>query len=336
MHSKLVVLLVLVVAVSSPSLVLGDMPAVRFDAPAIAVAEPVNPAVVAAPLTGGELFRIKLPISALINPEFSGRIESFTVQISSAHHSMRVVDYWPRDEAFSEIEGNIAVQKNLKKDSKFGFDVSGSYHTVGKVGAKGDFSRQSTEQNSFERRPPMQLLTSSGTVDRGYGVFFKFRPGPMPVLEGTREIAVLVEVPRGWRADLMQVYVEASGAQSGYSSVKQLASSRFWLATHREGDQAAATQTRQFVAKERAVRAAAASYHKEIKSRSTPTFFHKVGAALDLVEPKIPEDYLSRIIFGTPQTTFSDRTSRLPVDVRVVVLDYWDSRMHLARYAALN
>lgn len=308
-------------------------PAVRLDVPAIVIAEPVNPLVVTAPLMGGELMRLRVPVSSVIGPEYQGIVRELLIELSSPGQTMRVVDFWPRNETYSQYEGTVSVESLRKKDEHFAFNLGAAYPGVGQAQASGDYRNQLNVQESYQRRPPVQTLTSSGTIRQGFGVFYKFRPGPVDVMEGARDIAVLVEVPRGWRADLLQVRMTASGvANSGASSnqsARIIAAEQFWISTHREGDGEAAAQALDHVRQERHLRGLAATKRREVEKRSLPTLWHKVGAALDVVDSRIPQDYLDAVIFGPERPQFDQGTQRLPVDLRVAILDYWDQRSAL-------
>jgi len=312
---------------------------VGFDAPAMAVAVPVNPELVSAPLTGGKLVRVKIPVSTYLSPAFQGAVNEYVVELNCPQQTMRVVDFWPKQELYSEVQGTVSVDNKYHKDSHFAFNVSGGYEPFVRGNANGEFNEKIDSHQQFQRKPPMQLLTSAGTVLRGYGVFFKFRPGPVPQLEGEREVAILFEVPMNWRADLMQVTMHAAG-QNGSSRSQVLGQSRLWMTVHQEGDQAAAAQAQRYVTQERALRALAAASQKQIEEKSLPTIWHKVGAALDVVEPKIPSDYLTQILFSaspnqvSKQPYFDNATNRLPVNVRVAILDYWEQRDAVLKLAS--
>ena len=66
---------------------------VSFDAPAMAVAVPVNPETVTAPLTGGKLVRVRIPVSTFLSPAFEGVVNEYVVEIHCPQQSMRVVDF---------------------------------------------------------------------------------------------------------------------------------------------------------------------------------------------------------------------------------------------------
>lgn len=310
---------------------------VRFDVPAIAIAEPMDPSLAQQPTMGGNLLRLRIPVSTFISPNFQGTISEFIVEIISPQQSLRVIDYWPKTELYSDIQGTISVEDQRQKDQHFAFNVSGAYEPFGRGSAQGDFKSHANVEERYQRRPPMQLLTSSGTIHRGYGVFFKFRPGNVPVLEGDREIALLLEAPRGWRGDLLQVAMHAVGhvgGGMGNSRPQNLGGAKMWVATHFAGDQEASMAARRYVTREQAVRSMASSSGHAIEERATPTLFHKVGVALDVIEPKIPRDFLMQILFGAQDQYFNEATSRLPVDLKVAALDYWDERSRLMSLAS--
>ena len=311
----------------------GELQVVGFDAPAIVVAEAVNPAVVTSPTTGGQLMRLRIPVSSFISPEFQGSVDEYFVEIESPHQSLRVIDFWPKNEAYSEVDGNVAVETSQQGDQNFSLTASAAYEPFGRVAMTGDSHNKTNYQERFQRKPPMQILTSSGTIRRGYGAFFKFRPGQVKVLEGAREVALLVEVPLGWRADLLKVTMRATGTAPSSSRVRTLGGATLWMTTHREGDGAAAVCAQQYVRNERALRGLAASQQHEIAERALPTVWHKLGAAIDVIDPRIPSDYLTRIIFGPADERFENGTNRLPVDLRVAVLDFWDRRQQLLSLA---
>ncbi len=311
----------------------GEPGAVAFDAPAIVIAEPINPNVVDQPTMGGDLVRLRIPVSTFQTPEFRGAVQEYIIEIDSPQQTLRVLDFWPKSELYSDIEGTVSVQRTQQSENNFNFNVSAAFEPIGRGTAQGEMHKQSNQQENFERKPPMQILSSSGTIRRGYGVFYKFRPGPYPVLEGVRELAILAEVPPGWRADMLQIYMRAVGTTAHGTRPQSLGESRLWMTTHREGDRAAATAATRYVNQERALRSLAAAKQSQVTSQALPTFWHKLGASIDVIDPKIPRDYLAQVIFGTRNEYYDNAsTNRLPVDLRVAILDYWDIRKALVAY----
>ncbi len=257
----------------------GAPQAVAFDAPAIVVAEPLDASVHNSPSTGGTFLRLKITVSTMIHPEYRGNIDELVVSIDSPSLALRVIDFWPKTEMYSQVQGTITVANEMQRNQNFAFNVAGGYEPFVRGNANGDFHSKQQVQENYQRQPPMQLLTSSGTVNRGYGAFFKFRPGPTPVLEGDRELALLVEAPAGWRADLLHVSMQAVGqASNGFGGVEKqtLGSTELWTAAHLLGDEEAAGRARRYMSTEQAVRRLASTNSHTIQQRRYPLCFTKL------------------------------------------------------------
>lgn len=309
---------------------------VSFDVPAIAIAQRVNPDVVKHPTAGGKLIRIRLPISTYIGGRSghgvngASAVEQYVVRLTSPYLSMRVIDFWPKTETYNDLDGAVSVKTSVEDQKQIGGKGGVEYPAVGQASLESSLKRTTKREETYQQKPPMEVLSSSGTIHRGYGVFFKFLAGPHVVLEGAREVAVLVEVPAEWRADMIHVSMQALGRQSSRSGLKQLGSEQLWTAVYQEGDMAAAAQASSYVTDERRLRVLAAASQEAVSKRSLPSVWHKLGAALDVVDPKIPSDYLTNVIFSS-RNIYRDNstTNRLPVDLRVAILDYWDERERL-------
>lgn len=307
----------------------GELAVVGFDVPAVSVAEPVHPSYVQKPTSGGKLVRLRFPVSAFLSPEFTGTVDEYMVEVASPQQTFRVVDIWPRNEMVSNIDGTIAVDTTKRQQAEASFTATAAFEPIARGSANAKYQNESNVKERFARKPPMQALTSSGTTQRGYGCFFRFRPGPANQLEGAKDIAILAEVPLNWRADALLVSMRATGKPSGYSRSRQLGSARLWMTVHVAGDSPAAFQAQRFVREERALRSLALSARDEIKREALPTMWHKMGAALEIVEPRIPQDYLANVIFGPSGQYLEGNAHRLPIEVRVAILDYWEQRERL-------
>jgi len=107
----------LVVISSSPAT--AQKLSVAFDVPALVVAQPVNPAVVQSPTMGGPLLRLKIPVSTFISPEFRGAVTEYSIELYSPGQTLRVVDFWPKNETYTEYEGTVTVESSRQKQEHF-------------------------------------------------------------------------------------------------------------------------------------------------------------------------------------------------------------------------
>ena len=183
-----------------------------------------------------------------------------------------------------------------------------------------DFAPRSS---SADRR---QIATAAGTIDRRSGVFFRFSSPAAKVLEGQHVVRVTLEVPHAWRGDLLRVNAVAYGKGSdafASSSKEPLGRGDFQIAVYQYGDAAAAETAIHFARNQQRLLAAAEGYSAEIARRSNPTPVHKLGAVLDLYRPAIPADWLQQWLYGS---AYQKPIVELPVDLKVVMLDFQESR----------
>jgi hypothetical protein len=305
----------------------ADTNFVGFDVPSLVIVQEMSSESTLVPTTGGKLVRIRMPVSMFVSSEFRGVVHEWLVELESPQQTIRVVDFWPRQEVYSDIEGTVQVERSYKRDAEFSFTASGGFEPFARGTAGGKLDNNTSTQERFLRKPPVQVLTSSGTIRRGYGVFFKFLPGPTPNPEGIREIAVLAEVPLGWRADMLRVSLSATGSLTrGGRDTVALGDMQLWTTLHLEGDRRAAERATMYLMCERNLRQLAAANHERVMQKALPTLWHKVGVALDVVEPRIQIDYLQQVLFGPSAKALDSHYQRLPVDLRVAILDFWDAR----------
>lgn len=305
----------------------GQREAVHVDVPAMVVAEDVQPSVVGQPSFGGRFVRMRFKVSTFVDARFDGAVAEYGIQVVSPQQTMRVVDFWPRTVTYSDIDGSVSVQESAQKHKDLKLDVNGGFQPFVAGTLQGNIGSKNSTTESYQRKAPSRELVNSGTSHRGFGAFYKFRPGPVVVAEGARDIAILVEVPKNWRGDLLQVQVTATGYRGGNRTrTEHLGGARNWVAIHQAGDSYAAQQVRAFVRQEQRLLRVAQDSQKQVSEKSLPTVWHRIGAALDVVDPKIPSNYLHKVIFRQQGGYLEGNTHRLPMEVRVAILDYWETQ----------
>ncbi|MFK7736988.1 MAG: hypothetical protein AB8B50_13215 [Pirellulaceae bacterium] len=328
-------LLLCLVAPSGVAL-LAKQPDITFDVPTLACAQMVDPASIGSHAQDGSLVRIQIPVSAYIEPRFQGTVSEYVVQIESPLRTLQVRDYWPRRESVTNVAGNVRVEQSNQSESKFGAKASGGFAVVANGTLEASHRSNSTTKETYERLPESQSVALAGHANRGAGVFFKFRAGHNVGLEGARETALLAQVPKVWRADKLLVTVKAFGtrhARNTFSGFTELASTQCWVAVFREGDTVAKARAQDFVRLEQQVRDVAVAKRKDVERASHPTIFHQIGAAMSVVEPRIPEDYVQQVLFGPRGQYLEGHSHRLPLDLRIAILDFWEGSDGLSALA---
>jgi hypothetical protein len=286
---------------------------------------------------GHRLVEAIIPVSSLIRNGQAPDLREFFYSLHSPHHTLRVVDFDPKTTMTSDVEGPISIEKREEKIRGFGLTLSGQYEQMAKASGSSDLSNKSSEARKFEMLPEKQLLLASGTLARGHGVYFKFKPARNSSLEGEKRLRVVFQVPLEWRADYLRVDCEALGTKRGlvrpFDEPVVRGKQSFLVAVYLAGDETAHHAARQFASAQRSLKQTTASNQSAIARRNYPTLFHRVGAAFDLVEPQIGPDWLSDILLGHPDSAHGTLPHRLPVDVRVAALNYADAKRHLMQMA---
>lgn len=313
------------------AMVLAGAPPVRFDVP------PMIPAQVTSyspqpQFPNSQCIDMELSISAFLESTFAGQVEEMVLQIDSHRRDLQVADFAPRTELATATQGQVNVSEVFRQDRDAAIQGAAAYPGVGWAKGHASFQDHVDIQKSYLEKAPAHVLTAAGTTGRRTGVYFKLRKSPQNSLEGEHPTRIRWVVPNGWRGDLLEVSCVAFG-KAGHGGTRELARQRFLVAAYIAGDAVAAEVARGHVLFEQRLRAIAQQHADQIRKSSHPTPFHRLGVALDVIDPSIPSNWLEETLFGSPSQYPIGDTSRLPVDVRVAMLDYLDQKMAMGTLA---
>ncbi len=307
-------------------------PRVRFDtAPAVACRD-VTDDEFAAVNPGERLLEAKFEISSMLDSGSEADLTEFFFRMTSPQQSFRIADYSPRTTLASGYNGGITIEKKQEDSKGLGLAVAGGWAGAHVTG-HGDAGTKNTLTTKYELVAPMVSATASGTIQNGYGVYFRLRQSKQDTLEGAKEYQLIFRAPQQWRGDILHVHCEARGLQRGI--VHQLDEevrcgfSQFPIALYLAGDEEAKRIAEQFAASNHRLRSTAIKSQDEIKRRSYPTVLHELGGLLDLAEPKIPASWLEQMLSdGAPGHEFENR---LPAQVRSAASDYLTAKRELRK-----
>jgi hypothetical protein len=300
---------------SSATEIFAARPHVRFDTPYLVACRELVPQ--------GEgvedslrMVEAKFQVSSLVQGVDSGDVKSmqFVHRFLSPEGKLQVVDFAPRSEFTSRYVGNIGVDQNQEKSASLGVNLSGSFEHLVTGSAGTDLGSKSGTQLHYELKPPTEPVLAAGTLQRGTGVYFKVRPAADSPLEGVREFIVRMRVDAAWRGGLM--YVHSVAQQRDRGKVVTLSSALYVVTLYAAGDQEVLQAGQDLIAAEADLRRAAAAHEKEVARRSLPTLVHRLGAVLDVYEPRIPDHWLERLIFGPADIERHEFAHRLPDELQ--------------------
>ncbi|MEM1070337.1 MAG: hypothetical protein AAGI63_15645, partial [Planctomycetota bacterium] len=184
-----------------------------------------------------------------------------------------------------------------------------------------------TKTLQYDRVAPHQVVVASGTTDRGRGVYFKLRSTEMQVLEGEKQFSLTWQVPSSWRGCLLDVSVEAQVEQRSFTTLweretKTIGSRKFVVAVYRAEDDEARVAATQLAEAERSLR----TWESKIEgSRSSfASAMRSLTSGWDSSASN--PSWLQRLLDEQADPHLDVRIRKLPMKVRVAVIDYAEQR----------
>lgn len=300
---------------------------VAFDVNPLAPARESSSIGVMNQLPNSRMVDVQLDVSALFTPGDSAVVTEYTVRIVSRHEDVQVADYSPRTEMQSDVFGAMQVSQEADRVREAAIRGAGGYPGVGSAQGYAYYHDNAHETVHYAKKPSMELVSAAGTLERRRGVYFKVRQSSQTTLEGARPFRIVFEVPNAWRADLLDVTIEAAGLENSHSKrTRILSTQQFVIALYQEYDENAAYAATRYVRQQENLKQFAKTYARTIEQRSYPTPIHKLGAKLDIYEPSIPQQWMESLIYQQGVSYNLTKLSHLPVDVRVAIMNYLDQK----------
>ena len=322
--------LALLVGLSGPSAALADPPRVQFDVPYVVAARDITSCEFELAYPHEKLIELKLQVSSLLQEGSEADLRQYLFSIVSPQRTMSVVDYLPKTAHETPIAGNLAVEKSDEKTASIGVNVSGKYEASPEAGFNSGVGEKKSSSVRYELLPPLESVTASGTVLRGSGVYFKLKAPDRNQLEGAREVAMTVRVPKNWRADYLHVRCEADGyARSVVRSLDQVVSAGqrdFLVVVYLEGDEQARAIAHATAQRETNLRRIAAARAARYEAKpSLPKLL-----ALPSASPKSPMsmEWLSPFIYSGSAAAVP---AKVPAEIREAAAEYEAARRELKK-----
>lgn len=301
-------------------------PRVSFDIDPLVACRDVTPPDFAEANPDERLVQADVEVSSLIRYGCEGDLIQYFYRVESPEETIRIVDYSPKTTMASDVAGNISIEKKKEKTNHIGMALTGPIDWPIRATGSGDLGNKSGNVERYELVPQSFAVAASGTVRRGYGVYFKLKPSRSTTLEGSREFTLVFRVPKEWRGDYIHLSCTAVGLRRGVVAPLNertvCGARRFVVALYADGDTSAKLAAERLARAEAGLLKTVVENHREIEKQFYPTFVHRLGAMLDVIEPPVPDDWAQRLIYGTQETGIADIAERLPTDVREAVDEY--------------
>lgn len=321
----------------------AELPRVQFDVALTVGCRDVTPASFAQINPDERLVEARFQISSLLLRGNEADLIEFLYVVDSPNQTMQVEDYLPKTTLSTDVVGSIGFDERQEKSRSLGLNISGELSEHVKANASGSQTKSKAERVQYEKLPPLELLSASGTMRRGTAAYFKMKPSARTSLEGAKEFVLILRVPAAWRGEYVRITCDAWGYERGVvkrlDEQKHCSRSEFYVALYAEGDIEAKQAAAAFVQRERQFRDVVAASREAIRQQRYPTPAHKLGVMFSVVQPKIPDAWFEQILRRPADATTLNRFARhLPEQVRDAAKEYQLAKrnLHKLNGAAAN
>jgi len=295
----------------------------RFDVPATC------PAVVQESQQAGQkTVEITIPVSLDLLTHSKISIRELEVEVHWNRGAYQFTDYQPRTTMQSEIVGTIQVEDRKDRHASAGLDVSSGYFDAvsGKAGLQA--GQKSGQTVRYEETPEHDILVTSGTIKRGTGVNFCFKPSRSNTLLGSRDLKLRCQVSEDWRGGVLLVKCRARASRKflgAFDDVQQEGSA-FVLPVFLQGNRQARDFANEFVRTEQRLRSEWRRYQTRQPSNQVALPWKSMAGKKT---SPIPEVWVHQLIQASDDYWLEKYRQQLPSHIASTAHDFVEARREL-------
>jgi hypothetical protein len=286
---------------------------VSFDVASTIAASEVSNAEFSQRYPGEKIIAIQARVSLFLHPQCGAKLQEVVISLESPAAEFAVVDFQPKTQLETSFAGPVSVNYQQEQRQELNFDAAGYYKSLTGVTLNGAYLDKSALQAQFNLLPPRDLLLATGTLNRGRGVYFKFKANSQTTLEGEKSFVVLARVPKTWRGDVLRVSGEAHGTPASLLGVIEeqsvVARQDFLVALYQANDEMARSRAEQLTLRQQQFIQLASTQQRQIERNTTPKMLRKMGISASTLSPA----WLKQWIFTSAQANLLEK---FPSEVR--------------------
>ena len=287
----------------SSSLYAADLPSLQFDVKHHVACVDVAQGGQFKAVAGKRLIQAKIPVSTLVQHGSAQELLQLLIRFENPDRSVQVIDYQPKTTLATDIVGNIGIETKQDKSAAVGVTLSGNQAGI-RGTTSADIGSKRGQCVKWQHLPPLELLSASGTIARGSGVYFKLKPSKRTSLEGNRDFVLLLQVPESWQSGLLHIDCRAEAEQrssiSNWSEKVTCGHNRFVVALYAANNKKAQGRANRLVSADKRLRQMAQTHQQQIQQSAYPYPGYRLAVFFQIVEPRIPSHWLETVLFHVP------------------------------------
>jgi hypothetical protein len=212
MKFALNVLIVICIIVSQlPGRLLGsdpsdpNYPTVEFDLPP-AVACRKIPSQSSRP--GRILVECEIPLSVRVGHP-SDKLRSIRAELVTFERAPAIIDFLPKEKLAAATDGGITITEGEDGRVSYGIGLQAEKDGVSANG-RAEATNSRSSKREYTLPAPSVVVATSGTIERGACIWFKFERTAQHQLEKQHMMYVILEVDTAWRCDAVKYATQAT------------------------------------------------------------------------------------------------------------------------------
>ncbi|MFO0867327.1 MAG: hypothetical protein U0935_00120 [Pirellulales bacterium] len=288
-------------------------------------------------LPGGRLVEVQLHVSVLVPPDSSRELSELLVRVEPLERRAQVYDFAPRTTLSSDVQGTVQLQRREESRRTLDFQARGQYFGFADGHIEGSSFDQSTTDSHWQQLPALSLCVASGTVNRGSGVYFKFKPTTRSTLEGDHEVGLVLRVPESWRGGCFSLSCESYSRSptllSADAAAQLWTSRRFLVAVYSVDDENARQAALDVLHAEAQLRQAVLAERVRRPVRLSSSTWKDWREFWGGTDGRGKDDWWERLIYGPADTAsqIAGGASAVPPPLRSAAQRLREARTRLER-----
>lgn len=276
------------------------------------------------------LVDVQITVSSFVQDANNIDVEQWVIKVQP-RDMITIADYAPKTSASSETDGGIKIKQTSEDTQAFGLGLKSDLANF----ADGNFGVDRGQKELFSQEysllSPVQTVTASGTINRGRGVYFKWRRTPNQVLEGDKTFRLTLQADDSWSGSLLDISVKAYTKRRAFGTLDQqmvtVGHSEFAVPVIPQGNAESKSLALQLARAERHLRELAdQAGHSSVCEPSLSSILHSVASKLEFDSPPNDIKWVDRLVCGHADAYVDEKISRLPMHIRRAAINYQKQR----------
>ena len=292
---------------------------IRFDCPANVAANTLDYR------AEQKLVEIQIPVSAkVLNSNWNPK--ELSVEVVWSGETYAIVDYSPKSVLTSNFDGPIDVETKRQTNFKIVASVGSTYLDFISPSLDATANRSDSKTLRYKEIPDQRQVVSSGTLNRGTGVFFQFRPSRTEKLVGGRTLSAIFEVPLAWRGGIMELTFKMNSTVKKFPGLKSEVefARRYVMPIYLAGDEPARNLVEEYSRTEQKLRSDWYRVENSVSSNSNSN-------SLIRFQKTIPNDFwMHQLIQSGNKAVIEKYRRQIPQSIQHVAMDLVNVRHQIA------